>query len=210
MQVMHSDMLRGELVKLTAENPEVMAGCFVRWNQDTEWLHLLDTDPPRMPSEKKWKEWLEKDLEKEESRGFYFAIRALENEELIGFIGLFDLFLNHGDALVAIALGERQYWGKGYGTDAMRILQGYAFNELNLRRLGLIVFEYNHRAIRSYEKAGFIHEGRVRQTILRDGKRWDFLYMGILREEWQASEAVPSGLSNNGLNTEKARKVDGK
>jgi RimJ/RimL family protein N-acetyltransferase len=185
MAVMNSDMLSGDLVRLTAENPEVMAACYVRWNQDTEWLRLLDTDPPRMPSEKKWKEWLEKDLERERS-GSFFAIRTLESEELIGFIGFFDLFLNHGDTLLAIALGERQYWSKGYGTDAMRILLRYAFNELNLRRVGLIVFEYNPRAIRSYEKAGFIPEGRQRQMILRDGKRWDFFYMGILREEWLA------------------------
>jgi RimJ/RimL family protein N-acetyltransferase len=103
---------------------------------------------------------------------------------VIGFIGLFELYKTHGDAMVAIALGERKFWGNGYGTDAMRVMLRYAFNELNLRRLGLIVFEYNPRAIRSYEKVGFSYEGRVRGAIQRDGKRWDFLYMGILRDEW--------------------------
>jgi RimJ/RimL family protein N-acetyltransferase len=184
---MSNDMLHGSLVKLTAENPEVMAKNFARWNQDTEWLRLLDTEPPRMPSEKKWKEWLEKSQDREAQSEPFFAIHLLEGETVIGFIGLFDLFQQHGDALVAIALGEREYWGRGYGTDAMRILLRYAFNELNLRRVGLIVFEYNPRAIRSYEKAGFILEGRIRQVILRDGKRWDFLYMGILREDWLAN-----------------------
>jgi len=61
----------------------------------------------------------------------------------------------------------------------------YGFNELNLRRVTLTVFEYNPRAIRSYEKAGFQHEGRVRQALLRDGKRWDMFYMGILRDDWK-------------------------
>jgi RimJ/RimL family protein N-acetyltransferase len=189
-QTMNSDLLRGEQVHLTVENPEVMAGNFSRWNQDTEWLRLLDTDPPRMFSAKKWQAWLEKDLEKSVSNEIFFAIRTLEGDPLIGFIGLFDLFMQHGDTLVAIALGEREYWGKGYGTDAMRIILRYAFNELNLRRVGLIVFEYNPRAIRSYEKAGFQLEGTVRKVILRDGKRWDFRYMGILREEWLALNSL--------------------
>ncbi len=93
---------------------------------------------------------------------------------------------------MAIALGERKFWGNGYGTDAMRVMLRYAFNELNLSRVGLIVFEYNPRAIRSYEKVGFIPEGRVRGAMLRDGKRWDFLYMGILREEWLAKGIMTS------------------
>jgi RimJ/RimL family protein N-acetyltransferase len=184
---MNNDLLRGGLVRLTAENPEVMAANFARWNQDTGWLRFLDTQPPMMLSEKKWKEWLEKDIERASLDNFFFAIRTLEDDTLIGFIGLFELFQHHGDTLVAIALGERQYWGKGFGTDAMRIMLRYAFSELNLRRVGLIVFDYNPRAIRSYEKAGFVHEGRIREVIHRDGKRYDFLYMAILRDDWLAN-----------------------
>jgi RimJ/RimL family protein N-acetyltransferase len=188
-----SDLLGGQMVHLTAENPEVMASNFSRWNQDTGWVRLLDTDPSRLLSAKKWKEWLDKDLEKESSDEIFFAIRTLESDLVIGFIGLFELFKQHGDTLVAIALGERDYWGKGYGTDAMKIMLRYAFDELNLRRVGLIVFEYNPRAIRSYEKAGFVPEGIVREVMQRDGKRWDFQYMGILREEWLASQVVGAG-----------------
>jgi RimJ/RimL family protein N-acetyltransferase len=184
-----SDLLRGELVRLTAENPEVMASNFFHWYQDTGWVRFLDTDPSRLTSEKKWKELLDKDLDKESKDEIFFAIRTPESDKLIGFIGLFELFKHHGDTLVAIALGERDYWGKGYGTDAMRIMLRYAFYELNLRRVGLIVFEYNPRAIRSYEKVGFIPEGSVRRVMQRDGKRWDFKYMGILREEWLARQA---------------------
>jgi hypothetical protein len=86
------------------------------------------------------------------SNELYFHNRTLEDDVLIGFIGLFDLYKHHGDTLVAIALGESKYWDKGCGTDAMRVMLRYSFNELNLRRVGLIVFEYNPRAIRSYEK----------------------------------------------------------
>jgi RimJ/RimL family protein N-acetyltransferase len=183
---MNHDLMHGDLVCLTVENPEVMARCFSDWSQDVEWFRLFDTDPPKLYSEKKWREWLEKAVEKGTTDEIFFSIRTLDNNILIGFIGLFDLYLQHGDTFVAIALGEREYLGKGYGTDAMRVMLRYVFNELNLRRVSLMVFEYNPRAIRSYEKVGFIREGLVRKAMKRDGKRWDFLYMGILREEWLA------------------------
>jgi len=183
---MRIDILHGELVQLTAEDPKVMAKAFAGWNLDTEYLRLLDSDPPRLWSEQKWLKWLEKDLEKDDPNDFFFPIRTLEDERLIGFIALFDQYWNHGDTLLAIAIGERDCWNKGYGTDAMRIMQRYVFLELNLRRLSLIVFEYNQRALRSYEKAGFVVEGRVRGAMLREGRRWDWFIMGILRDEWEA------------------------
>ena len=68
----------------------------------------------------------------------------------------------------------------------MKVLLRYAFEELNLHRVNLSVFEYNPRAIRSYEKAGFRHEGRQRDALHRCGKRWDMLYMGILKSDWES------------------------
>jgi RimJ/RimL family protein N-acetyltransferase len=115
-------------------------------------------------------------------------IRALEDDRLIGDTGLDGVRWSHGDAFVGIGLGERQYWNKGYGTDAMRIILRFAFTELNLHRLTLNVFEYNRRAMRSYEKAGFAVEGRQRGWIHRDGNRYDLIYMGLLRSEWEASK----------------------
>jgi RimJ/RimL family protein N-acetyltransferase len=67
----------------------------------------------------------------------------------------------------------------------MRVMLRYAFRELNLHRVTLTVFEYNPRAIRSYEKAGFVVEGRLRNWLNREGRRWDMIHMGILREEWE-------------------------
>jgi len=182
---MKNDLFIGKQICLTAEDPETMAKAFAHWALDSEYLRLLDSDPPRLWSEKQYKDWFEKDLEKDHPNDFFFMIRPLESQEPIGFLGLFELYWNHGDALVAIALGDRQYWGNGYGTDAMKTLLRYVFTELNLRRVTLIVFDYNPRAIRSYEKCGFIREGTVRSVIQREGRRWDWHYMGILREEWE-------------------------
>jgi RimJ/RimL family protein N-acetyltransferase len=74
----------------------------------------------------------------------------------------------------------------------------YAFMEVNLRRVTLTVFEYNPRAIRSYEKAGFRHEGRLRKLLHRDGNRYDELFMGVLREEWLESNVHVHSAAGNG------------
>jgi RimJ/RimL family protein N-acetyltransferase len=67
----------------------------------------------------------------------------------------------------------------------MRLMVRYGFTELNLHRISLTVFEHNPRGIRSYEKCGFKHEGRIRDFQLRDGNRSNLLHMGILRTEWE-------------------------
>ena len=182
---MNTPPFQGKLVHLTAEDPKALGEAYSRWGRDSEYIRLVDHDPARLWSPKKFKEWIEKDLEKEPPSEFFFTIRTLEDDQLIGFIGLGGLQWAHGDTWVGIGLGERKYWSKGYGTDAMRIILRYAFTELNLHRVSLDTFEYNPRAIRSYEKAGFKIEGRVRQLLNREGRRWDVIYMGILREEWE-------------------------
>jgi len=178
-----TDLFRGELVRLTAEEPQALAAAFARWNRDSEYTRLLDFDLQHLWSEKKIKEFMEKDLGDEQPKEYFFQVRELAEDKHIGFVGLFPIWA-HGNAWLGIGIGERDYWGKGYGTDTMRLILRFAFMELNLHRVTLDVFEYNSRAIRSYEKAGFRHEGRQRQFLFRNGKRWDLLEMGILREEW--------------------------
>lgn len=182
---MNIDLLRGELVRLTAEDPEESSSLHSQWGRDSEYKRLLDTDPVIMWSEKKIKEWLSDKAEKSKGNNIHFSIRTLDEYRLIGFIGLSDIHWNHGDAWAGIGIGNRDNWGKGYGTDAMRILLRYAFTELNLYRVTLGTFSYNPRAIRSYEKAGFVIEGCERQFLNRDGHRYDSYIMGILQSEWE-------------------------
>ena len=182
---MYNDLFQGERVRLTAEEAQVLADAMSKWSRDTEYWRLLASDAAHTFSVKSSKEWFEKELVKENPERFFFAIRRLEDDQLIGVIDLGGIQWTHGDAFVAIGLGEREYWGKGYGTDAMRVILRYAFTELNLHRVSLDVFEYNPRAMKAYEKAGFGYEGRTRGMLLRDGKRWDMIFMGILREEWE-------------------------
>ena len=180
-------LFTGEKVRLAAEDAETMAKALSRWSGNSEYLRMLTTNPAVPFSQKATKKWLDEFLGKieEQPDHFPFAIYTLEDNRLIGHIGLDGIQWNHGDAFVGIGIGERDFWSKGYGTDAMRVLLRYAFMELNLHRVTLDVFEYNPRAIRAYEKAGFVIEGRSRQYLLREGKRWDMIFMGILREEWE-------------------------
>jgi RimJ/RimL family protein N-acetyltransferase len=175
---------QGKLVRLTVEDPQTMAETYARWARDSEYMRLLDSAVSAPVSVKKLNEWMEKDLEKDPPPEYFFMFRSLEDDRLIGLIGLGGNLMPHGEAWVGIGIGERELWGKGYGTDAMRVILRYGFQELNLRRVSLGTFGYNPRAIRSYEKAGFVHEGRIRETLHRDGRRWDVFIMGILREEW--------------------------
>ncbi len=177
------DIYRGTLVRLGSESPEVMAKAFAKWDRDTEQHRLADSDPAQLWSEKKIKEELEKRAE-DNSKSFQFSVRTLEDDKLIGGVGLWISSWTHSDAWLGISIGERDYWGKGYGTDAMRLIVQYGFLELNLRRITLGLHAYNERALKSYQKVGFQLEGRTRGEGLRDGVRFDGLYMGILREEW--------------------------
>lgn len=180
------DIYRGTLVRLAAESPETMAKTYIKWDRDSEFHRLADGAPPRLWSEKKLKDFVEKGEEKQGDKSFRFSIRALENDILIGSTGLWIQRWSQGDAWLGIFIGEREYWGKGFGTDAMRLIVGYGFGELNLRRITLGLHSYNERALKSYQKVGFQLEGRARGEGLRDGVRYDGLYMGILREEWLA------------------------
>lgn len=183
-----NDLFHGTLVRLAMEEPDVRAKAEVRWRRDSEFHRLVDGDPAKVISEKKLKEWSEKFLEEGfKPDGYQFSIRALADDRLIGFIGLW-ADLVHSEGWVGIGIGEREFWGKGYGTDAMRLVLRYAFTEVNLRRVSLALHSYNERALRSYEKAGFRLEGRTRSDQRRDGRRTDTLWMGILRDEWSGMQ----------------------
>jgi RimJ/RimL family protein N-acetyltransferase len=185
---MSAELFQGEFVRLSSEDPQVMGEAFARWNQNSEYFRLLDSDPARLWSAKKIKEWFEKDLDAALPNNLLFAIRTLEEDKLIGFIAFDGINWTDRDSYVAIGIGESDFWSKGYGSDAMRLMLRYGFTELNLHRISLTVFEQNPRGIRSYEKCGFKHEGRIREFLLRDGKRSDMLHMGILLQEWEHLE----------------------
>jgi RimJ/RimL family protein N-acetyltransferase len=185
-ELISGDLFTGKLVRLTAPRPEDK-DAMARWTQDAEYLRQLDADAARPRSADFFVEDKDKARERE-SRFFEFRVRTLADDKLIGFTEL-GIGWNTQAAWFGIGIGEAEYRGKGYGTDAVRLTVGYAFRELGLYRIGLTVFSYNPRAIRCYEKAGFVHEGVMRAALYRDGQRHDQLFMGLLRPEWDQQQA---------------------
>jgi RimJ/RimL family protein N-acetyltransferase len=113
-----------------------------------------------------------------------YAIDQRETGRLVGLTTFSNLDPDNGSVLFHITIGERDAWGRGLGTEAAELMLWLAFERIGLHRVGLSVFSFNERAIRSYEKAGFTIEGRSREAIVRDGGRWDELTMAVLAPEW--------------------------
>jgi len=114
-----------------------------------------------------------------------YAIDVRETGRLIGLTTFSNLDPDNSSVMFHISIGEPDAWGNGYGTEATELMLWLAFERIGLHRVALSVFSFNERAIRSYEKAGFIVEGRDREAIMRDGERWDEITMGILEPEWR-------------------------
>jgi RimJ/RimL family protein N-acetyltransferase len=89
-------------------------------------------------------------------------------------------------AELGIMIGEKEYWNRGYGTDAVGTLVRFAFEQMNLNKVTLGVFEFNERAQAVYQKLGFVVEGRAREDYYQDGRYWDIIRMSVLRREYDA------------------------
>lgn len=113
---------------------------------------------------------------------YQFAIEDLASGDLIGQCGLTRLSWKNRVAEVTILIGEKEYRGKGYGTDAIRTLCRFGFGEMNLHKLKAVVFDFNEPAKRCYEKCGFIIEGLLRDEIYREGKYHDVTVMSLIRD----------------------------
>lgn len=187
---MDHQLLTGQLTRLVAYDPERAGELLAQWYQDTEFSRDYDFPPVRPRDAARMQARLREQHTRIPPALIQFHIAVLKDEYIIGECELEMNSGAHGEAYAAIGIGERAYWGKGYGTDAMKLLLGFGFREWNLHRVSLLVFGYNPRAMRSYEKCGFRVEGRIRQQLQRGGARHDSFVMGILRAEWEHGQRV--------------------
>jgi RimJ/RimL family protein N-acetyltransferase len=191
-------LFEGQLIYLASIKPDKDAEIESRWTHDAEYQRLLGTDLvcPLSPAQirKKYTE-IEKEMD-EKGNQYYFTIHRLPHEmnaessangagDLLGFIKLDWIGWSQGAGSVSLGIGEPAERGKGYGSDALRLLLRYAFGELNLFRLGAVIPEYNQVALGLFKKSGFKVEARQREALHRAGSRWDIIRLGLLREEWE-------------------------
>ncbi len=177
------DHIDGELVVLRRHRRDSLRD-FLRWYQDPEVARLTRyQDAPMRPDE----------IER------FFMLRAMGPEtmsmgihvratdRLIGTCAFSQLDADNGGVLFHITIGEHDAWGHGYGSEATRLMVDHAFGALGLHRVALLVFAFNERAIRAYQRVGFVVEGRARQAIWRDGQWWDEIHMSVLEPDWRAA-----------------------
>ncbi|HJZ73768.1 MAG TPA: GNAT family protein [Vicinamibacterales bacterium] len=173
-----SRTLRGSSVALAplvdADLPRLFA-----WINDRE--EVLTNAAYRPVSETDHRAWFESIRQR--SDVVIFGIRTLVTDALVGSCQLHSMHPVHRIAELQIRLGEKDARGKGWGSEAVRLLLDFAFRDLNLERVFVQVFATNVAAIRVYEKTGFSREGVLRKAAHIDGERVDVVMMGILREE---------------------------
>jgi GNAT superfamily N-acetyltransferase len=157
------DHIDGELVVLRRHTRDSLRD-FMRWYQDPEVARLTRyQDAPMRPEE----------IER------FFMVRAMGPDAMS--MGI------HIRATNRLTIGEHDAWGHGYGSEATRLMVDHAFGALGLHRVALLVFAFNERAIRAYQRVGFVVEGRARQAIWRDGQWWDEIHMSVLEPDWRAA-----------------------
>ncbi len=153
------------------------AECYRTWVNDEEIAGLVDRVRPvtRLEHEA-WYEALVRS-----DRTCAFAVDRRDNERFIGLAWLHGVEWRHRRAEVRIVLGDRESWGKGYGTDALRVLVSIAFGPMGLEKLWAEALATNGRAVAAFERAGFVREGVLRQDRIHTGGRVDVVRLGILR-----------------------------
>lgn len=172
-------MLTGDLVRLRPVEPED-ADAFHRWHNDEEVMRWLQSyyHSSLASDRKRFADRQENSYEK-----VTFCIETLKDGKLIGVVVLRDADPVNARAEVDIYIGEKDHWGGGYGTDALRTVCRYGFDTMRLHSIELGVVEANERAIKSYKKVGFQVDGRFRQSFFRDGEWYDALLMCVLKDE---------------------------
>ena len=165
----HSDL---EKFVIWVNDPEVTAGL-------TLFLPMSSVDEEK---------WFERAMQRpQEEKPLVIDMKDGTDWRLIGNSSFFDFDWVARSADVGIMIGDTTVWNQGYGSEVMTLLLRHGFRTLNLNRIFLRVYAENKRAIHAYEKVGFVHEGRMRQAVYKNGSYSDILYMSVLREEWDAT-----------------------
>lgn len=181
-------MLSGDGIRLRAAERRDLPN-FVRWLNDPDvYQNLILRAPMSLGDEERW---FENNLRQPPAE--QVLVIEIETEagwKPMGNTSLMDFDRISACAEVGIFIGEKQMWGKRIAQRALHLMLQYAFNDLNLNRVGLQVFASNAHAIRCYEAVGFVHEGKKRKAMYRKGQFVDILLMSVLRDEYSAQHST--------------------
>jgi len=179
-------MIEGALIRLRALEPSDAERAH-QWINDREVTqHLMTRYPWSLIAERQFLEEAARKNSFEEAR---FAIDTKDGIH-IGMCGLHRGRPEDRNSELGIMIGDKSFWSSGYGTDAMLTLLRFAFEQMNLHKVALGVFDFNERALAVYRKCGFVEEGRFREDYFQDGRYWDVIRMSLLRREWEATRGA--------------------
>jgi RimJ/RimL family protein N-acetyltransferase len=178
--------MRGELVRLRGFEKSD-ADAMLRWASDEDVVRWHG--PPDWPASRAQQERYVERVTAADSADKAFAIETLDGA-LVGDCGLRNIDWKSRKAEFFITIGEKQFWDKGFGGDTLKLIVRLAFDKMNLNRVWLTVLVDNPRAVRCYEKCGFIREGLLRQESFADGKYRDVLMMALLREDYERTRGA--------------------
>lgn len=156
------------------------------WECDPELRHLGDESvavPPEEETRAALERWLSGSRADQLHFAIHFAGGAGAEPELIGFAQIVAIDPEHSRCKLGIVLGEKRFWGRGLGAEAIRRLVRYCFEELGVNRIAAETYAFNERAIRALEAAGFRREGVLRENLRRAGGFHDELLYSLLRRE---------------------------
>ena len=172
--------IEGERIYLREVRPSDVNENYYRWMNDPEVTRYLESRfyPNSMG---RLREYVTSKMGNRDN--VFLAIVLKEGDRHIGNIKLGPINWIHRFADVGILIGEKDCWGKGYGTEAIRLVVDYAFRKLNLHRLTAGVYAINQASVRAFLKAGFTEEGRRKSHTYCDGQYVDGILLGIVRTE---------------------------
>ena len=185
METFEGDTLSSDRVRLRPHLASDAAD-HIRWRNDAEvafWATAGDARfwPVAAATVDRW--FSDKLPEMDPTSDGVYAVDLLEGRH-IGMVDYRDVDSIAHSATVGITIGEKDLWGQGYGSEALRLLVHYLFDHLNLHRIQLDTWSGNERAIRSFTHLGFREEGRLREAVWGRGRYFDAVVMGLLRSEW--------------------------
>jgi diamine N-acetyltransferase len=175
-------MIYGKRIRLRAVEREDLPK-FVEWMNDPEvTTGLLLRLPLSMAEEQRWFEGLAQRPPAE--RVLAIEIRDGDTWRMIGTTAFHEINTVDREAEFGISIGDKSAWNQGYGAETTQLMLRHGFETLNLNRIYLHVHADNPRAIRTYEKVGYVHEGCMREAVYKRGQYHDVHIMSVLRSEW--------------------------
>jgi RimJ/RimL family protein N-acetyltransferase len=181
-------MLQGLLVDLVPYGRKAMEQDHRWWNNDSMfWASMGERNvATKAEIEREHQEWI---TSEKPHTGVPFVAQTKDGKPL-GYFGINWLDYHHRTANLGASIGEPDYWGGGYGTDALLLIVDYAFDWLDMRKIWLSTMSLNERVLRQMVKVGFTLEARQRQVAWADGQWYDEVSYGLFRDEWPGREAM--------------------